>query len=248
MAVTKGKIITITSVKGGVGKTTFLLSLANIYKNNNKKVLIIDNDLFSGDIETILNQESKKDIYVLFEDITNNNFYDIDDYITNYSENIDFISAPHDPRYASKVRGNFLNLLFNRVSSKYDVILVDTNHVLNEINLVTMDHSNEIIYLMNNNSMNLKNMRTMISIFSDMRLNNYKIILYEARDKGKTIFNKFDIKSLIKDNIDYIIPSDYFNKDIDKYIVDGKIFEMINKLQKGKTGRVFEKIAQDLIR
>ena len=96
--------------------------------------------------------------------------------------------------------------------------------------------------------MNLKNMRTMISIFSDMHLENYKIILYEARDKGKTIFNKFDIKSLIKDNIDYIIPADYFSKDIDKYIIDSKIFELISRLEKSKTGRVFEKIAQDLIR
>lgn len=247
MAIEKGKIITITSVKGGVGKTTFLLSLANTYKKLNKKVLIIDNDLYSGDIEAILNKESKKDVYVLFEDITNNNFYDIDDYITHYDDYIDFISAPHDPRYASKVRGNYLNLLFNRVSSKYDVILVDTNHVLNEINLVTMDHSNEIVYIMNNTSMNLKNMRTMISIFSDMHLSNYKIVLYEARDKGKTVFNKFDIKSLIKDNIDYVISSDYFNKDIDKYIVDGKIFDMLNK-QKGKSMKTLNTIAEDLIK
>lgn len=65
MAITKGKIITITSVKGGVGKTTFLLSLANVYKNNNKKVLIIDNDLFSGDIESILNVESKRYICII---------------------------------------------------------------------------------------------------------------------------------------------------------------------------------------
>ena len=42
MAIEKGKIITITSVKGGVGKTTFLLSLAHTYKKLNKKVLIID--------------------------------------------------------------------------------------------------------------------------------------------------------------------------------------------------------------
>ena len=247
MAITKGKIITITSVKGGVGKTTFLLGLANVYKNMNKKVLIIDNDLYSGDIEAILNTESKKDVYVLFEDITNNNFYEISDYITHYDDNIDFISAPTDPRYAGEIRGNYLNLLFNRVSSIYDVVLVDTSHVLNEVNLVTMDHSSEIVYLINNNSMNLKNMRTMISIFSDMHLENYKIVLYEARDKGKNIFNKFDIKSLIKDNIDYVISSDYFNKDIDKYIVDGKIFDMLNK-QKGKSMKTLNTIAEDLIK
>ena len=64
MAITKGKIITVTSVKGGVGKTTFLLTLASIYKKQNKKVLIVDMDLFSGDIEAILDRPSKKDIYI----------------------------------------------------------------------------------------------------------------------------------------------------------------------------------------
>ena len=117
MAITKGKIITVTSVKGGVGKTTFLLTLASIYKKQNKKVLIVDMDLFSGDIEAILDRPSKKDIYTLFEDIINNNFYEIENYITNYDDNLDFISAPKDPRYAGKINGRFLNLLFNKVSS-----------------------------------------------------------------------------------------------------------------------------------
>ena len=38
MAVKKGKMITVTSVKGGVGKTTFILTLAGIYARKNKKV------------------------------------------------------------------------------------------------------------------------------------------------------------------------------------------------------------------
>ena len=57
MKITKSKVITVTSVKGGVGKTTFVLSLAAQYKMQDKKVLIIDMDLFSGDIETLLNKK-----------------------------------------------------------------------------------------------------------------------------------------------------------------------------------------------
>lgn len=247
MQFNKGKIVTITSVKGGVGKTTFLLSLAATYKRLNKKVLIVDMDMFSGDIEAILNTVSKRDIYTLFEDILNNNFYDIESYITNYDDNIDFIAALKDPRYASKVNGRFLNLLFNRVVSRYDVILVDTNHFLNELNLVTFDYSNQIVYIMNNNTMNLKNMKTMISIFEDMHMEDYKIVLYEARDK-KNNFKKFDIKAIIKDNIDYIVPMDFYIKEIDKYILDGSFIENSNKYLKSSNLRLFEKIAKDLIK
>ena len=70
---------------------------------------------------------------------------------------------------------------------------------------------------MNNNCINLKNMRTMISILSDMHMENYKIVLYEARDKKKSALKKFDIKSMIKDNINYIIDQNY-NDNFDNII------------------------------
>ena len=50
-----GKIVTVSSVKGGVGKTTLTTNLAGIYFLLKKKVLIIDLDLYAGGIATILN-------------------------------------------------------------------------------------------------------------------------------------------------------------------------------------------------
>jgi len=41
MALNKAKVFTITSVKGGVGKTTTILNLAGIYSRLEKRVLII---------------------------------------------------------------------------------------------------------------------------------------------------------------------------------------------------------------
>lgn len=70
----KGRVITITSRKGGVGKSTTLLNLAGIYSNLEKKVLILDFDLTSGSIAISLNLETDKTIYNLVSDITNNRF------------------------------------------------------------------------------------------------------------------------------------------------------------------------------
>ena len=44
----KGKIIAITSVKGGTGKTTTVLNIAGALHNKRKKTIIIDLDLTSG--------------------------------------------------------------------------------------------------------------------------------------------------------------------------------------------------------
>ena len=55
----KGKIITITSMKGGVGKSSTVILLASIYKELKKKVLLVDLDLYSGSIAFLLNANVK---------------------------------------------------------------------------------------------------------------------------------------------------------------------------------------------
>ena len=78
----KGKIITISSVKGGVGKTTLMLNLAGLYFLMKKRVLIIDLDLYAGGIATSLNINNKRDIYMLVDALSNNKSVNLDDYVT----------------------------------------------------------------------------------------------------------------------------------------------------------------------
>ena len=125
--------------------------------------------------------------------------------IIKYNDFIDVLPAPKDPRHASKISSKYINVVLSRMSFKYDIILIDTNHVIDEINLVTMDASDEILFVVTNDPIDLKNMRSMISIFKDMDKSNYKIILNESVDRLRNYFTKYDIKNIIKDNIDYTI-------------------------------------------
>lgn len=221
-------IVSITSVKGGTGKTINTLNLAGAYYKMNKKVLIIDLDLFSGDIAAILDLENEKDIYNLFEDITNNNFNSISDYITKHNDYIDVMCAPKDPRFSSKVNSTLIGFILSKVKSLYDVILIDTNHFVNAINLTAFDKSSIILYVINNDLMNLKSMKSMVSIFNNMNKYNYKILLNESRNKEKGHFSIQDVKSVIKHEIDFYIPCNYHIKNINNYIVKGNILTLNN--------------------
>lgn len=238
MPMKQGKIITITSVKGGVGKTTTVLNLAGIFSLKKEKVLIIDLDMYGSAIGTSLNVNSTKDIYTLINDMNNNKFTQVSDYVESYNEYIDILIAPKDPRMARKINSKYLDVVFSKLRLKYDYILVDTNHILDETHLVTLDASEEILYIVSNDLIDIKNLKTMVSIYKDMEKRNYKIILNNSKDKNRVFFDKSDFKNIVGDNVDYIIPKDFYQKNYDKLLIDGKIMT----LEKNKNIKVFELI------
>ena len=228
-----GKVITISSVKGGVGKTTTVLNLAGLYYLQKKKVLIIDLDLSSGGVATLLNIDNSKDIYLLVDSIANNRFTSFEDYVITYNKGIDVIPSPRDPRDASKVDSKYISRVFNIAREFYDVILVDTNHVLNEISLTALDNSYNNLFVITNDLVDIKNMRNIISIFKDANMKNYYILLNNSRDTGRDYINLYDIRNMIGSNVDYTISRKFYIKNIDKYYLNGEILTLngyINKI------------------
>ncbi len=249
MSIPKAKIITIASVKGGTGKTTTALNLAGTYSLMKKKTLILDFDLYSGGIALSLNVDITSDLYKLAYDMSVNEYKNINDYILNYNDYIDIIPAPKDPRYASKIEKKYINTILKKVINKYEIIIIDTNHFLDATNLILFDKSDIIMYIINNNPLDIKNLKSMISIHKDMEKENYCVVLNESNTKLNEIFSNYDIKNIIKNNIDYIIPRTFYNKNINKYVIKGKIMILDKnvRLLNKKTIKVFNKIATDLL-
>ena len=244
-----GKIITISSVKGGDGKTTMTLNLAGIYCELNKRVLIIDLDLYSGGIAASLNVKNKKDIYTMIDSMANNRFTELKKYVTTYNKNIDVLACPKDPRMGAKVSGRYIPVIFDLAKKEYDVVLVDTYHILDEINLTALDYSYMTLFIITNDIVDLKNMKSLISIFKDTDKKNYLILLNNSRDIGKDYLSLYDIRTIIKNNIDYTLSKNYYIKNIDKYTISGEILTLNNSINlfHSKDINNMKKMALDLI-
>lgn len=244
-----GKVISVSSVKGGVGKTTTVLNLAGIYCTLDKKVLVVDMDLYSGGVAVSLNVKNKKDIFMLIDSMANNRFTELKNYVTTYNKNIDILSCPRDPREASKIESRFIPIIFDLAKKEYDVVLVDTSHVLDEINLMVLDYSYMSLFIMTNDFVDLKNMKSLLSIFKDADKKNYLTLLNSSRDTGKDYLSLYDIRTSIKGNIDYTISKNYYIKNIDKYIMDGEILTLNKNLNTFHSKDVanMKKLALDLI-
>lgn len=246
----KGKSICLFSAKGGVGKTTTAINLAGIFEGIEKKVLIIDFNLSSGGIGISLNRKSEKSIYNLVDDYENHRHFNFDNYVTKYDDYIDFLAAPKDPRQASKIDSKYVDLIIDKASYNYDIVIIDLNHTLSELNIVTLDKVDEILFLMTNDPMDIKNMKSIISVFRDLDLDNYKVLLNDSVNAFKKYFSLFDMKNIMKTNIDYILSSSFFLKNIDDYVMNGEIVTLQKKMPSifSKEYATFMQIAADLLK
>ena len=113
---------------------------------------------------------------MMIDSMASNRFTELRNYVTTYNKNIDVLSCPKDPREASKIESRFIPIIFDLARKDYDIVLVDTSHILDEINLTVLDYSYMSLFIVTNDFVDLKNMKSLLSIFKDTDKKNYLIL------------------------------------------------------------------------
>lgn len=135
----KGKIIGIISIKGGVGKTTTVCSLgAALASDFNKKVLVVDANFSAPTLALYLGMvDLKKSIYNVLKDKE-----PVANAIVAHQENLDVLPASVRIR---KVNPFGIKKVLNKLRGSYDIILVDSSPNLNDEMLATMVAADELL-------------------------------------------------------------------------------------------------------
>ena len=77
---------------------------------------------------------------------------------------------------------------------------------------------------------------------------NYKILINKSINKYKEKFDNFDLNNIIGNKINYILPSNFYQKNMGEYIKKGQILLLDNNIRKSnnKTLETFKNIINDL--
>ena len=139
----EARVITITSGKGGVGKTNFTVNLAIKLGQMGKRVIIIDADLGLSNVDVILGKMSK---YNLSDVIKNNK--DILEILEEGPLGVRFISGGsgvQDLIKLNKLQMVDLLMKLGKLDFEADIILIDTGAGLSDSVLSFVHASKEII-------------------------------------------------------------------------------------------------------
>jgi len=243
------RVITVTSGKGGVGKTVFLLNIAGILAKQDLKVLIIDADLLGGCISVDLDLNPTKSIFNISDDKFANNYSSYKTYITSYLPNIDVITSANDPKKAIKTNVEDIISVINEAKIDYDVVLIDTSHGLDRTNIKLLDISDYVLYLITNDLMDIKISKSYISVVEKTLDKKLKIVLNNSRDINLNYFSSYEIKKAINRNIDYTLDKSLYIKNITSFLVEGEIFTLNKSLtfKEKKDLYKLERMIKDLI-
>lgn len=137
------KIITVTSGKGGVGKSNFVANLAISLQRMGKRTVILDADFGFANIDVILNTVARNS----FIDLVKKNM-PINEVLTSGPEGVQFISGAYDVHKLQNVQDKeYENLIsgFNQLAENADVLIIDTGGGLQNTALRFMSISDDII-------------------------------------------------------------------------------------------------------
>ena len=101
----EGKVITVFSAKGGVGKTTFSTNLGSYLASTGSRVLVVDLDLAFGDVGISLQMLPQNSIIDLVQMAGHLDEQGLQSVVTHHESGLDAACAPAEPSDADRIPG-----------------------------------------------------------------------------------------------------------------------------------------------
>jgi pilus assembly protein CpaE len=183
-AMHQGRIVTIFSPKGGVGKTTVSVNLALALADKGaRKVCLVDLDLAFGDVAITLQLFPS---HTIEHAIGSEDAIDaplLESLLTRHADSVMVLAAPNHPDVRERVSPMLVSRVLKALRESFDYIVVDTAPAFDEQTLTALDETDEIVILATLDVPTLKNVKVALETLEMLDI---------ARDHRHLLLNRAD--------------------------------------------------------
>ena len=205
----KGRIITITSAKGGSGKTVLATNLALLLNRiPDSKVCLVDADLQFGDVCLVLQLEPRFTMVNAAHELHHLDGELLDSLLTEHPSGLKVLAAPLEPAFADDITTAGLMQMLDVLRSGYDYVVVDTASMLDELILSLVEKSDDILMLVDMDLPSVKNAKLALETLRLLKFSTANVQLVMNRSNSKAKLDNKEIEGALKMGISAAIPSD----------------------------------------
>lgn len=207
----KAKIITVTSGKGGVGKSNFVVNLSILLQRRGKKVLIFDADIGMGNDDVLMGVYPR---YNIFDLIKGRN---IEEILVDGPEGVKLLPGGSGLNQVEDLQDNEREIFLNKLESLngFDYIIMDTGAGINRSVLAFIACSEEVIIVTTPEPTSLTDAYSLIKATNHFDIKDRaKIVVNKTftESEGIETFNKFEraVNKFLSLRVEYLgnIPDD----------------------------------------
>lgn len=249
--ISNAKVITITSGKGGVGKSNMAVNLAVHFRKMGKRVIIFDADFGLANVEVMFGTVPKYNLTKLLEGEMK-----IEDIITKGPEDIGFISGGSGIVGLNNLNKSQIDYLISNLSylnELTDVLIIDTGAGVSDSVLDFVLASPEVVLVTTPEPSSLTDSYSLIKALyknpgfikngTNIRLVANKV---NSKDEAMAVYNKIKTVTMkfLNGEVKYLgmVPQD---DTLEKAVRNQKIVSL--SYPKAKSTKAFETIAYELL-
>ena len=199
------KVISLSSPKGGVGRTLLTVNLAASFAKQGLKVAVVDADLQFGDVSIYCDLKQKKTIYDWVKEGYGRTHYSIDQFMEKHESGVSILAAPSRPEFFESITGQHIEVALEEMKKIFDIVLIDTPAYLSEIHLSCVKKSDIVLLLAIKELSVLRNSRLYLDTLETLNLKD-KVKFIINRDAKNRTFDTQKIEEILGLKIEASLP------------------------------------------
>ena len=174
-----GRMITIVSGKGGVGKSIIATNLALVLNRPHPgSVVLVDLSLQFGDVAALLAMTPEGSIAEFAaSDAGMTDRHVIQQALSLGPQGLTVLAAPPSPELADYVTTAHLRSLVAELRSTFELVVADTTSQLSEITLEALENSDDIVLVTDFSVTSVKNTRLIMSVIGVLQVDPERIVV-----------------------------------------------------------------------
>ncbi|HUG15730.1 MAG TPA: response regulator [Thermomicrobiales bacterium] len=161
----RARVITVASVKGGVGKTTLATNLAvALQQECDLRVAIIDGNISFGDVGLMMNVSDSKTILDAVPYLRQIDQELMSNITAVHASGVTLLLAPPSPQEAEVVTPDLVRGSLTAMKSMFDVIIIDSRASFDDMTIGLFDESDVILLVVTMDMTAIKGARQFIEV------------------------------------------------------------------------------------